>query len=69
MVKLPVSDEADEALDAASDQKRIDVGQVIANEEGRAAGGNVLLPDYADAVNGMGQQPKGEANQEIGQDG
>jgi hypothetical protein len=62
-----VHDEADEALQAGGDQQAVDEGDVVADQERRAAARQVLRADDADAVDRVGEEPEREADHEVGQ--
>ena len=51
----------------SADQKRIDEGNVIRDQQGWTVKRNVLLADNSNAIQSVGEHPKNEAN-EIGQE-
>ena len=63
-----VDQEADEALDARADQRAVDVRQVVADEQRRAARRHVLLAVDADPVDRVREQPEAEAHEELRHD-
>jgi hypothetical protein len=67
VVVAAMHQEAHEALGRGADQQPVDEGEVIAHEQRRPARRQVLRTDQADAIDAVGEQPQGEADDEFRQ--
>ena len=67
MKVLSFCEEADRPVETCENEQRIDEGDVIRNQKGPSALGDMLASDHREPVEGVRQEDQDEAQERVGQ--